>query len=142
MRFVSIIIPYAQKKASGGTKFCPPFSRKETQAQAEGTIHMPAIYEGMNAAAVTLVSLSIILFAGFLVTRVTKLLRLPNVSGFIIAGLLIGPGALGLIPQSTVDGMSFGQRHCADLHRLQRRQLLQARGHPLDRTADFDCHAL
>ena len=68
---------------------------------------MPAIYEGMNAAAVTLVSLSIILFAGFLVTRVTKLLRLPNVSGFIIAGLLIGPGALGLIPQSTVDGMSF-----------------------------------
>ena len=61
---------------------------------------MPAIYEGMNAAAVTLVSLSIILFAGFLVTRVTKLLRLP-------AGLLIGPGALGLIPQSTVDGMSF-----------------------------------
>ncbi|MFR5864166.1 MAG: hypothetical protein ACLUFV_02685 [Acutalibacteraceae bacterium] len=64
---------------------------------------MPAIYEGMNAAAVTLVSLSIILFAGFLVTRVTKLLRLPNVSGFIIAGLLIGP-ARWLIPQSTVDG--------------------------------------
>lgn len=52
--------------------------------------HMQAIYDGMNAAAVTLVSLSIILFAGFLITRVTKLLRLPNVSGFIIAGLLIG----------------------------------------------------
>ena len=69
--------------------------------------HMQAIYDGMNAAAVTLVSLSIILFAGFLITRVTKLLRLPNVSGFIIAGLLIGPGALGLIPQATVDGMSF-----------------------------------
>lgn len=108
MRFVSIIIPYTQKKSKRRHKILSAFfCRKETQAQAEGTIHMPAIYEGMNAAAVTLVSLSIILFAGFLVTRVTKLLRLPNVSGFIIAGLLIGPGALGLIPQSTVDGMSF-----------------------------------
>ena len=46
---------------------------------------MPAIYEGMNAAAVTLVSLSIILFAGFLVTRVTKLLRLANGRGLLIA---------------------------------------------------------
>lgn len=37
----------------------------------------------------------------------TKLLRLPNVSDFIIAGLFIGPDALGLIPQSKVDGMCF-----------------------------------
>ena len=54
-----------------------------------------------------LITLSIILLSGFLVTRLTKLLKLPNVSGYIIAGILIGPHLLNLVPQSIVDDMSF-----------------------------------
>lgn len=54
-----------------------------------------------------LIALSIILLAGFLMTRITKLLKLPNVSGYIIAGILIGPHLLGLIPQNIVSGMGF-----------------------------------
>mgnify|MGYP001768592365 FL=1 len=31
------------------------------------------------------------MIAGLLLTRVVKLVKLPNVTGFLIAGLLIGP---------------------------------------------------
>ena len=49
------------------------------------------IYMGMSDATRVLLVLSIILFAGFLVTRITKKLRLPDVSGYILAGICIGP---------------------------------------------------
>lgn len=54
-----------------------------------------------------LVSLSIILFSGFLVTRLTKLLRLPHVSGYILAGVLIGPCVLHLVPGELIAHMGF-----------------------------------
>ena len=38
-----------------------------------------------------LISLSVVLLAGFLLTRLTKLAKLPDVTGYIIAGILIGP---------------------------------------------------
>lgn len=68
---------------------------------------MPSIYERFTDSMSVLIALSIILFAGFLVTRITKRLRLPNVSGFILAGILIGPSVLHLIPKSIIDQMSF-----------------------------------
>lgn len=64
-------------------------------------------YQNLSREAVILLSLAVILFSGFLATRVTKRLRLPNVSGYIIAGILIGPGVLGLVPQSVIDGTGF-----------------------------------
>ncbi|MBE7082897.1 MAG: cation:proton antiporter [Clostridiales bacterium] len=54
-----------------------------------------------------LLSLCFMLLAGFLITRITKRLKFPNVTGFIIAGIIIGPSVLGLIPQTVVDGMGF-----------------------------------
>ncbi len=50
--------------------------------------------------------ISFILFSGFLFTRITKLFRLPNVSGYIIAGVLIGPHALNIIPLDIVNNIS------------------------------------
>lgn len=47
------------------------------------------------------------LFLGFLMTRLTKKLRLPNVTAYIITGILIGPYCLKLIPQTVIDGMDF-----------------------------------
>ncbi|MDI6619255.1 MAG: cation:proton antiporter [Clostridiales bacterium] len=61
----------------------------------------------LNDTTIILISLSIILLAGFLLTRITKLLKLPNVTGYIIAGVLIGPYVLNLIPHEMVDNMSF-----------------------------------
>lgn len=54
-----------------------------------------------------LLTLALILSAGFLVTRITKPLHLPNVTGYIFAGIFIGPYCLGLIPATTTAGMDF-----------------------------------
>ena len=54
-----------------------------------------------------ILSIAIILLAGFLCTRVTKRLRFPNVSGYIISGILIGPCVLHLIPREVIAGMDF-----------------------------------
>ncbi len=63
--------------------------------------------EGLNTNTTVLIGLSIILLAGFLFTRLTKKVQLPNVSGYIVAGILIGPHCLRLIPQQLVDHMNF-----------------------------------
>lgn len=54
-----------------------------------------------------ILSLAIILFAAFLMTRITKKFKLPNVTGYILAGVIIGPCALKLIPQNVISGMDF-----------------------------------
>ncbi len=60
-----------------------------------------------SPSAVIVISVAIMLLGGFLMTRVTKKLRLPNVTAYIITGILIGPFGLDLIPQSIVDGTEF-----------------------------------
>ena len=56
---------------------------------------------------VIIISVALMLFSGFAMTRITKRLRLPNVTAYIVAGILIGPYCLNLIPGSVVYGMSF-----------------------------------
>ncbi|MBQ2817434.1 MAG: cation:proton antiporter, partial [Clostridia bacterium] len=51
--------------------------------------------------------LAVILFAGFTFTRITKALRLPNVSGFMLAGIIIGPCCLKLVPKELIGNMDF-----------------------------------
>ena len=59
-----------------------------------------------------LISLSIMLLVGFLFTRVTKLAKLPNVTAYILTGVLLGPVMsliLGepFIPETIRVGMDF-----------------------------------
>ena len=63
--------------------------------------------ENFGSTPQTIISIAVMLIAGFLLTRVTKLLKLPNVTGYIIAGILIGPYCFNMIPQGVIDGMSF-----------------------------------
>ena len=65
------------------------------------------LYDGSTPAAVAIISISLVLLAGFLMTRLTKRLRLPNVTAYITAGILIGPFCLNLIPHSIIQGTSF-----------------------------------
>lgn len=62
---------------------------------------------GLSPVASTIVTVAIMLFAGFLMTRIAKPLRIPNVSAYIIAGILIGPFVLNLVPAQIIDGMAF-----------------------------------
>ncbi len=61
----------------------------------------------ISPTAVVILAVSIMLFAGFAMTRITKLLRLPNVTAYIIAGILIGPFCMDLIPQNVIAGTDF-----------------------------------
>lgn len=68
---------------------------------------MGMFYNQMDESTQVLCVLAIILFAGFIVTRLTKRLHLPNVSGYIIAGVLIGPCCLKMVPQDILVHMGF-----------------------------------
>lgn len=57
--------------------------------------------------AVIIISISLMLLCGYLMTRITKKLRLPNVTAYIITGILIGPYFLDLIPQNIIDNSEF-----------------------------------
>ena len=51
--------------------------------------------------------LGIAMVAGLVLSRIVKKLRLPNVTGYLIAGLLIGPCVLGLVPQAALDKLNI-----------------------------------
>ncbi len=54
-----------------------------------------------------IVSMAVMLLSGFLLSRVTKRLRLPNVTGYILAGILIGPFVLNMVPGSFIRNTDF-----------------------------------
>ena len=67
-------------------------------------------YEALHitdTVSVIIVSIALMLICGFAVTRITKRLRLPNVTAYILAGILIGPYCLNLVPRGIIDGMDF-----------------------------------
>ena len=54
----------------------------------------------------TLFCIAAAMLAGLLMTRITRLVHLPNVTAYLLAGVLIGPYVFSLVTQSTLD--SFG----------------------------------
>ena len=63
--------------------------------------------EGMRIAGGIILSLGIILILGFFMTRLTKLLKLPNVIAYLLVGILIGPSVINLIPSEFISRTSF-----------------------------------
>ncbi len=68
---------------------------------------LDSFYNGISPTATVIISIAIMLFCGFAMTRLTKLLRLPNVTAYITVGILIGPFCLDLIPDSVIAGTDF-----------------------------------
>jgi len=62
---------------------------------------------GDNSVAPIIVSLAIMLSMGFLMTRITKKLKLPNVTAYIVTGILIGPFCLNMIPEYFIKNSAF-----------------------------------
>ena len=54
-----------------------------------------------------IIALGVILICGFLMTRLTKLLRLPNATAYIVTGILIGPSVINLIPRDFISNTDF-----------------------------------
>ena len=61
----------------------------------------------LDTSASVILTISIMLFIAFLLTRITKRFQLPNVTAYLFAGILIGPHVLNLIPASVISGMEF-----------------------------------
>ena len=75
-----------------------------------GDFVLDTLYVQLNETApvaVVIIALSLMLMLGFLMTRLTKLARLPNVTAYIVTGILIGPHILNLIPRHVIDGTAF-----------------------------------
>ncbi len=66
-----------------------------------------SFYSTISPTATVIISIAIMLFCGFAMTRVTKLIKLPNVTAYITVGILIGPFCLDLIPQGVIEGTDF-----------------------------------
>ncbi len=47
------------------------------------------------------------IFFGMFMGRMAKHLHLPNVTGYLVAGLLIGPGVLGIIPENVLPNLDI-----------------------------------
>lgn len=54
-----------------------------------------------------LLTLGGMLLLGFLGTRITRIFRLPNVTAYIVVGVLVGPSVLNLFPINILSGMDF-----------------------------------
>lgn len=55
----------------------------------------------------TLLSLAVMIFSGMLCGRLVKHIKLPNVTGYLIAGLLIGPSVLNIIPKDAIESFTI-----------------------------------
>lgn len=77
---------------------------------------IPSVYERLHitsGVSAVIVSLALMLIAGFAMTRLTSKLRLPNVTAYIVSGILLGPFCLDLVPRGVIDGMELSRRHRA-----------------------------
>ena len=63
--------------------------------------------QAASPVALVIISVSFMLLFGFAMTRLTKLLRLPNVTAYILTGILLGPYCLDIVPQSVIEGTDF-----------------------------------
>ncbi len=61
----------------------------------------------LNHTSLVILELAAMLLSAFGLSRITKLLKLPNVTGYILSGILIGPHCLKWIDASMVENMSF-----------------------------------
>lgn len=65
----------------------------------------------MSSTATILISLSIALLSGLLLSRLAKLVRLPAITAYLVAGILIGPYILGSIG---VPGLGISHKQLAN----------------------------
>ena len=64
-------------------------------------------YHATSQASVVIITIALMLFTGYLMTRITRKFKLPNVTGYILAGILMGPYCLDMVPVKVIDGMDF-----------------------------------
>ncbi|MBQ4181058.1 MAG: cation:proton antiporter, partial [Firmicutes bacterium] len=70
-------------------------------------ISISSMLQSVSPSASIIISAALMLTAGFFMTRLTKLAKLPNVTAYILAGILLGPNCFSMVPRNIIDGMGF-----------------------------------
>ena len=68
---------------------------------------MAKYISGLSPAATVIISVALMLFLGFLSTRITKRIKLPSVTGYILTGIIIGPYCFNMVPGEIIEGLGF-----------------------------------
>ncbi len=55
----------------------------------------------------TFINLSVMIFTGMALGRLVKLIKLPNVTGYLLAGLLLGPSILGILSDNFLNDITI-----------------------------------
>ena len=66
-----------------------------------------SLYAGLSGEAQVLLCLGVMLLSGFLAARLARLMGMPGASGYLVAGVLIGPWALGAVPDQVLPDMDI-----------------------------------
>lgn len=69
----------------------------------------------------TLMYLAIMLIGGLIFGRIVKLVKMPNVTGYLICGLILGPSVTGIVPENVLDGMNIISTIATCLYRFHDR---------------------
>ena len=64
-------------------------------------------FDFLPSSSVAVISISIILLFGFLATRLTKLIKLPDVTAYILTGILLGQYVFNVVPMTFVRSTDF-----------------------------------
>ena len=70
-------------------------------------MHLQTLFADTSTTSKIIISIAFMLFCGFLMTRLTKLLRLPNVTAYILTGILLGPFVLDAVPAQIIEKTDF-----------------------------------
>lgn len=65
------------------------------------------LLNGFPKTAQVIISIAVMLLAGYVMARIAKKCKLPAVTGYIVAGIIIGPYCIDVVPKSIVDDMGF-----------------------------------
>lgn len=68
---------------------------------------LDTFYANISPTATTIIAIAIMLACGFAMTRITKKLKLPNVTAYIVVGIIIGPFCCDLVPDTVIEGTDF-----------------------------------
>lgn len=68
---------------------------------------LTSLYAGLSGEAQVLLCLGIMLLSGFLAARLARLLGIPSVGGYLMVGVLVGPWALGAVPDQVLPDMDL-----------------------------------
>lgn len=86
---------------------CKQNGKRKKKGENKLFAHFVEYLHQGSPASVAVMTVALMLLFGFALTRITKLLKLPNVTAYIITGILIGPYCLNLVPDTIAENTAF-----------------------------------